>query len=220
MISKFDELSRLFDEIDDHLTEDVHFYVIGGAMLMYHGLKDATKDIDIIVDHETEFDQVQKTLKKLKFTTRVPTNEYKKVDLSQIFVRDDFRIDLFHKVVCKGFELSAAMKKRATRIAKLKHLAVWLCSNEDVLLFKTFTEREGDISDCLSLARQKSLDWGAILEEIEHQIQTSGNKVWITWIGERLDILEERGLQIPIMKEVNKLREAYFDDLEKNLHNK
>jgi len=30
-------------------------------------------------------------------------------------------------------------------------------------------------------------------------------------VGERLDILSERGVDIPIMKEVDKLREEYFD---------
>ncbi|MFH1916204.1 MAG: hypothetical protein ABIJ21_02985 [Nanoarchaeota archaeon] len=48
------------------------------------------------------------------------------------------------------------------------------------------------------------------------QIRTSGNKVWITWIGERLDILEERGLNIPIMKDIDSLREKFFGDFEKS----
>ncbi len=111
-------------------------------------------------------------------------------------------------------------EKRATCIKELAHLKVWLCSKEDVLLFKTFTERDGDLTDCMALAQQKKLDWKAVLSEIDHQIILSGNKIWITWIGERLDILEERGLQIPIMKEINKLREAFFKELETQVHKK
>ncbi|MEK6874968.1 MAG: SPASM domain-containing protein [Nanoarchaeota archaeon] len=78
MISKFEELNKLLDEIDTSLNKDVHFYVIGWAMLLYYGLKDATKDIDIIVDHENEFEQVQTVLKKLKFTTSDP-EEYERI---------------------------------------------------------------------------------------------------------------------------------------------
>ncbi len=111
MISNFNELNPLFEEIDRHLTSPVHFYVIGGAMLLYYGMKPVTKDIDIIVDAETEYHNALTALKNLNFKTKAPTFEYKKVDLNQILIRDDFRIDLFHKVVCKGFKLSTAMKK-------------------------------------------------------------------------------------------------------------
>jgi len=31
-----------------------------------------------------------------------------------------------------------------------------------------------------------------------------------------LDILEEKGIIIPIMKEIDKLRDEYFEELEKN----
>lgn len=215
MISKFEDLNKLFEDIDNNISEKVHFYVIGGAMLLYHGLKESTKDVDIVVDNEKEFLLIQRTLKKLNFVIKVPTFEYKRVNLSQIFIQEDFRIDLFHKLACKGFQLTDTMKKRALKIVELKHLMVSLCSNEDVFLFKTFTEREADITDCLSLAQKKKIDWNIILEEVKRQIKKSGNKVWITWVGERLDILEERDLEIPIMKEINKLREDYFNDYEK-----
>ena len=57
---------------------------------------------------------------------------------------------------------------------------------------------------------------GAVIKGVKSQIRSSGNNVWITWIGERLDVLEERGLEIPIIKEVDKLREEYFDMLDKS----
>ena len=215
MISDFEELNLLFEEIDKHLNQKAHFYIIGGAMLLYHGMKEATKDIDIIVDKESEFKTILHILKTLKFATKALTIEYGQIDISQIFVRKDFRIDLFHKTVCKGFQLSDAMVKRAEKVAALKNLSIYLCSPEDVFLFKTFTEREGDIMDCLALAQKKKIDWNIILEELKNQIRHSDSKIWVTWIGERLDILEERGLEIPIMKEVNKLREAYFAEYEK-----
>lgn len=214
MISNFKELDKLFEEIDNALDKTAHFFVIGGAMLLYHELKEATKDIDIIVDAKQEFLDVQSALKKAGFEARIPTFEYKNIDLNQIFMRADFRIDLFQRTVCKGFCLSEAMKKRALKIAELKHLKVFLCSKEDVFLFKTFTEREGDIEDCLAIA-QEGIDWGIILEELKNQIKTSGEHVWITLVGERLDILEARGLEIPVAAELNHLRELYFDDFEK-----
>ena len=96
---------------------------------------------------------------------------------------------------------------------KFHHLEILVCSKEDVFLFKTLTEREGDIQDCIALA-QHGLNWDAILEEILAQIKTTGKNIWITYVGERFDILEERGVVIPIMKKVNALRDTYFESLE------
>ena len=50
MISDFKEINRLLEEINESLAQKVHFFIIGGAMLLYHGIKPATKDIDIIVE--------------------------------------------------------------------------------------------------------------------------------------------------------------------------
>ena len=56
---------------------------------------------------------------------------------------------------------------------------------------------------------------GAVIKGVKSQIRSSGNNVWITWIGERLEILEDRGLTIPMMKEVNRLCEEYLDEYER-----
>ena len=214
MISKFDQLDVVFDGLDKTLSQKVHFYVIGGAVMLYHELKVGTKDVDIVVDSQKEFIATEKALKAIGFTTKLPSMEYKKFNLNQIFVKEDFRIDLFQRTVCKGFVLSQGMKKRAQKIRKLKRLMVSLCSTTDIFLFKTFTEREGDIADCISLT-QSAIDWDEMLDEINKQMKTSGNNVWITYIGERMDILLEGGIKIPIMDKIDRLREDYFDDCEK-----
>ena len=211
MISKFEDLSKLFEEINENIAEKVHYFVIGGATLLYHGLKPQTKDIDIVVNIFTEFKATENVLKKIGFSAKIPSVEYKKVAINQIFVRKDFRIDIFQKTICEGFVLSDSMQKRAHKIIEMKNITVSLCSLEDIFLLKTFTEREGDITDCIALA-EKGIDWNTILEELKKQIVESKQDVWITWVGERLDILEDRGLDIPIMKEVNELIEQYFDD--------
>jgi tRNA nucleotidyltransferase/poly(A) polymerase len=106
MISKFEQLNDLFNELDKTLNDKIDFYIIGGAVMLYHTLKTATKDVDIVVDSPKEFIATEKALRKINFTTKLPTAEYKKFDLNQIFIRGDFRIDLFQRTVCKGSENS------------------------------------------------------------------------------------------------------------------
>ena len=214
MIHEFEEINNLFIELDKKLSHHVNLYIIGGAAMLYRGLKPATKDIDVIVSTKTEFDELQNILLSANFIATIPGKEYERFSLNQIFVRDDFRIDLFQNNVCDKFSLSENMRKRAQTIIEHKYLRVHIISNEDLFLFKTITEREGDIDDCIQLLQQK-LSWDDILEELKHQ--TKEHNVWITWVAERLNLLQEKNLTIPIMKDIDKLCDEYYNKLEKRL---
>jgi len=213
MISNFKQLEKLFYEIDKQLKTEVTIYVIGGAVLLYHGLKPATKDIDVITADDHDYVTFENALTSINFKAKNPTGIYKKLNLGAILERDDYRIDVFNKTVCKMLALSEGMKKRAKEIINYNNLKVYLCSNEDIFIFKSVTEREGDLEDNISLV-QHGINWKIVFEEIILQIKTSGQDVWITWIGERFDNLEEKGINIPIMKDINKLRDEYFNRLE------
>lgn len=214
MISEFNQIEELFNEINKVMNRKVTAFIIGGAVMLYQGLKPATKDIDIVVKTKEEFTELQKALIKLQFTSKIPGAEYKHMNLNQVFQREDFRIDIFQKEVCGKFFLSLEMMQRAKTVIDLNHIKVVLSSNEDVFLFKTMTEREGDLEDCVSLA-QTGIEWDIIFSELKSQIKESKQNIWITWVGERLDLLEERGLTIPIMTEINKLRDPFFGEWEK-----
>ena len=216
MISKFNQIEELFKEIDSVLKRKIRIFVIGGVVLLRQGLKPATKDIDLIVETKEEFIILKNALNSINFTVKIPNIEYKNMNLNQIFLREDFRIDLFQKEVCGRFSISKGMMKRAVIILDLEKIKLAFCSNEDIFLFKTMTEREGDLEDCINLA-QRGIKWDIILNELKNQIKQSSQNVWITWVGERLDLLEDKGLNIPVMKEINQLREKYFEEYEKNI---
>lgn len=216
MISTFKEYTKLFEEIDAKINQDITIYVIGGAVMLYYDLKTATKDIDLVVQSSKEFQELNRIFKASKFVTKIPEKEYENFDLSQIYERSDIRIDLFENTVCKGFALTESMKKRAKEVLKLQHISVKLCSTTDIFMFKTFTERDGDIQDCIALAKL-GIEWSDMLDEINAQIALSKKPVWITYIGERLDLLVDKELEIPIMKEIDKLRIEYYKQLEEKL---
>ncbi len=116
-------------------------YIIGGAALLFEGLKPATKDIDLIIDNENEFTSFNKALVALNFKEEALTDFYKKMHLNKIMVRDDYRIDAFIKKVCRKFNLSKDMINRSEELISLKNIVVYKCSNEDIFLFKSMTER-------------------------------------------------------------------------------
>jgi len=213
MITNYDEVEELFKEISKAVEKRIRLFVIGGAVLLKQDLKDATKDIDLVVDTKEEFLELQKALEKLEFKLKIPGKEYEHMNLNQIFQKEDFRIDLFYKEVCGKFSLTEDMMQRANLVLDLEKLKVAHCSNEDIFLFKTMTEREGDLDDCIRLGIP-GLNWKIIIKELQNQIKQSKQDIWITWVGERLDLLEDKGLEIPIMNEFDKLRNKYFENLE------
>jgi predicted nucleotidyltransferase len=217
MISKFDDIKYLFEEINTEARFKINLFVFGGAVLLYHKLKRATKDIDAVVNTKEEYGEILRVLKKLKFENKRPTKEYDKMNLSGIFIKEDYRIDLFHKKICKGFSLSEGMIKRARKVFGFERISVYLVSLEDVFLLKSMTEREGDIEDCMELMK-KITNWNDMFLELKEQ--TKENEVWITWINERFILIERKGLKIPIAKEVEKLSKDYYKKLEEKLKEK
>ena len=214
MIENYKDYKKLFQEISKLVKIKLGMYVIGGAVLLYRDLKPATKDIDIVVRSIKEFDELYRVLKEMDFKPMSKNAGYEHLNISSILIRGDLQIDLFCEKVCSKFSFSKEMAKRSEEILLLGKVKVYLCSNEDVFAFKTMTDRAGDTDDCIALAK-RGLDWAVILKEIKYQVGHSGKDVWITWINERLELLEQTGVIIPIIKETQELTREYYKDLEK-----
>ncbi|HOW29873.1 MAG TPA: nucleotidyltransferase [archaeon] len=215
-ITDFTQISEAFDEIDKNIRNKINVYLIGGAVLLYHNAKPGTKDIDLIVNSKEEYESLINTLKKNDFTLEKPTREYHKLNLENILIKDNYRFDIFNKIVCNNLFLSENMIKRAKLIKEYKNIKLFACSLEDILVFKSITDRDGDIDDCQSIARTNP-NWNVILDEIKYQVEKSGKDVWITWFEERLNLLEDRKIIIPILKDIRKLSLEYYNQLEKKL---
>jgi len=178
---------------------------------MKRKMKPETKDIDVVVDSKAEFDRMQDAFRKAGFRPTLPTKEYDRLALLQIWVRGDFRVDIFCKMVCSRFSLSKGMKERSVRDnIRAKNIGLYVCSPEDIFLFKTMTEREGDYDDCVRIiANKDDFKWQIALNEAREQSRL-GQAVWITWITNRLEEFAERGMDIPILDEMIKLADGYI----------
>lgn len=213
MIETFTTYQTLFEEINQNIQTHLDIYVIGGAVLLHRDIKPSTKDIDIIVDTKSEFDELIRILRSLDFTDFTPNVAgYENFKLGRQMKQGDLQIDIFLKEVCSKFTFSKEMIRRSENIISLDNVKVYLSSNEDVFAFKTMTDRPGDLDDCIALA-QRGLEWEVIFDEIISQIKLSGKDIWITWINERLINLEERGVVIPILDKTDKLSVQYLESV-------
>src|SRR4030067_3312454 len=167
-----DYLQQEFDKTASKINQPVTLFLIGGGGLAFYGLKDATKDIDIIIDGQKELQTLTTALKSLNYKkpdSAVITRAYNKMRANEILENaDGFRWDIFVKKVCNALTFSNAMKTRAHEEWAKGKLKIQIASKEDIFLFKGITEREADLDDMRLLA-ESGLDWKTIKQECRSQ---------------------------------------------------
>ncbi len=191
MVKDFDigKLDRLMEEIGSNLHTEVKAYLIGGFAMMKNGIKDSTKDVDIVFNTEEEAKIFIDSAIEIGFLPdKDLPNEYEEMDMITVLRdQEERRFDIFVKQVLKGLTLTTDMQDRGKTI-EYSHLKILIGSNEDIFLFKSITSRPADLEDMRNLARTGSIDWKVIEREANNQPTP-----W-RWIGRlygRLTDLEE-----------------------------
>jgi len=204
MISNNKSLDALFNEIGKELDKKVAIYVFGGAALMFAGLKDATKDIDVVLETKEELKTFTDTLKRLGFKSMTLTEEYKNMKLDGIYNRKDDRFDVFLKIICNNLVLSKNMISRSKAKDQYGNLLVKLLSFEDIFLLKSIFSREGDYEDCVALFKT-GINWDTIYDEINSQCKDSPANLWKSHLLARIESMQEREhIQVPIYNKILK----------------
>lgn len=198
MISDTKNLDTLFDEIGSGLNKKVNMYVFGGAALMFAGLKDATKDIDVVLETKEELETVVCALKRLGFGSIPLTEEYKNLKLEGIYGRKNERFDIFLKIICGKLALSKNMVSRSKIKSRHSNLSVNVLSFEDIFLLKSVFFRAGDYEDCVALFKT-GINWDTIYDEITDQCKDNPANVWKSHLLARIEDMQEREhIRVPI----------------------
>jgi len=205
------ELEELLVKIGLKTEKSMNIYMIGGCALSFKGLKETTKDIDIIVTNKDDFNTFNKAMVENGFqSTSDKESEFYLTALA-VYRKKESRIDVFLKQVGKMLFLTKSMIQRAEKYKKYEKLDVYLISNEDIFLFKTMASREGDIYDCDRIMRTK-INYDIIYDEIIEQSKEEGKR-WFFWIYESLCRLEDfNGIRTPIKKKVFALVKKHWKE--------
>ena len=210
-------LQQEFDKLDAK-TQPATLYLIGGGAMAFYGLKEATKDIDIILTNTEQLNSLLTALSKSGYNKPAQTlitKSYCKMQTNAIMENTDgFRWDLFINKVCNALTLSEAIKQRAKPLYKGNHLTILITSKEDIFLFKGITEREADLDDMRILA-ESGLDWKLISRECQMQSAAAGVP-WEMALSQNLRDLNQRyHIDSPIAKEIRRVAEEKLEKLSK-----
>lgn len=205
-IKKFEKayIMKELEKTGSALKRKIKIFLIGGCAMSFRELKTATKDIDIVFVSPEGLKDFASALRSLGYREAVKLpDEYKNIGASAILRNNDgFQCDLFYKQVCRGLEITERMEGRSQYFKTFRNLHVHLVSPEDIFLFKSMTEREGDLEDMRILATA-GLDWNKIKEECLLQER---RKIWEAFLVDRLEELEKRfHIKAPITGELKKL---------------
>ncbi len=195
----------LFRLLGHTIRNPLEIYLIGGEVMRMRGLKRATKDVDIVVADETSFSVLRDAVTKLGYRP-LGGEEISMMDRrlkpSGIFVREDYpRIDIFTHTIARALILSKPMIMRAEQI-NIGRLILRMASNEDLLLLKSVTEREGDVYDMIQLAKVVGFDWRIVMGELMNQEKETGRQFCLELL-ESIEAIEKgTGLKVSIHRQL------------------
>ena len=224
----------LFEELSRNIITDVNLYIIGGENMRIKGLKQRTKDCDIILDNEQALQSIITALEKMGYVSKNEKSlskddsrvgPFKKFSHSN---RSD--IEIFYNDVLRKLYLSNRMKQRAEAKEIFSHdhnkLKIYLLANEDIFLLKAVTDREGDLYDMAKLVQAGNFDWNIVWNELEEQEKDTSYHFSNIILNSIDDFIEQTNIKPPFYKKlihktidenicklVVKNKGVYLDDL-------
>ena len=196
------ELRRL----GDTLARPARLHVIGGAAMAFRGQKASTKDIDIVVDSETESDALVNGLLGIGYADPSDLPEpYRRMGARRVLENaDGFAWDVFVREVV-GFEFSDRMRTRVEAWMASGQLTVFAAAPEDIFAFKALTDRERDRDDMNSLFTN-GLDQSIIREEVLVQAERRTGKRFAAFFYRGLEeFVDKHGVLYPGLDEFEAL---------------
>ena len=194
-------------------TKKIQVYLVGGGAMAIRGEKDATKDVDLILEHEEDAEELGGALISLGFEVNIqpPMECQGLVDAKIMTALIGMRVDIFVKTVCHKLVFSPGMKNRSEFYGNYGNISLSICSREDIFLLKSVTERGRDLDDMIVLFR-KSIKKDALLTECQIQGQYDDlldGRIWEAFLLRKIEEMEEKyGVSIPWKRELRRTAEA------------
>ncbi len=207
-ISCREDVEELFEQLGKSLARPVPLLVIGGAAMMEYGLKDSTKDIDIVCNSEDDKEEVLRCASILGYELVWPRDRHARLGLNRIAIKGGHTLDIFPAKISYSFGLSDAMWERARKHKATGMADIRYASPEDIFIMKLIANRPGDAPDCAALV-SVGLDFDAVYKEIESQYHNASEQenqnLWIIYIEEGIARLLDFGMTVPIADKISLL---------------
>jgi len=213
MLADKEFLESLLSHIGKKLKHEVEGLLIGGNAMLYYGLKEQTKDLDIVFFNRKDMTGIIQIIKnhpiykKAKVLPELPyeikPELRKKGEPTVIGDTDTPRFDLFYK-----FVFSVDIKKffdETKRSIRFELLKLKIIEPEGLIFLKAVTGRPIDLEDIIRIVKNLEIDWKKLLNNIKEYFKIDKRPVWFI-LGTFFDINQKEKI-IPefLLNEVAKL---------------
>ncbi|MFH1065244.1 MAG: hypothetical protein V1734_01935 [Nanoarchaeota archaeon] len=194
---KIEEQERMLLAISKAMKRKITAYAIGGTAMMFYGIKDATKDIDIVFETEKERAAFKEAALKAGYEGMDPIIVYRqKKNKPDMVKAGEARIDLFLNEIIV-FSFSEGMRQRAKKAYQFgDNLLLKVADLHDIILLKCATDREKDMIDAAGIIKNTKIDWNIIIKEAENQMKL-GKDIALLELGDFFDRINSKGKLIP-----------------------
>ena len=207
------EQEEILSLIGYNLKKKIRCFVIGGSAMLYYKLKDATKDIDIVLLNGEDREYVLKTMKILGYAERSSKILYiNKKNVPILLQRGQDRFDLFNRKII-NLNFSDNMADRAKLVYEYSNLIANVVSPEDIIILKCATDRAGDRLDAANIIKNTNINWNILLEESIAQMKLVGDVIILSLYEFLLELKEDLQIEVPddIIKKLEKECEEILD---------
>jgi len=191
------EQEDIFKLIGSSLKKKIECFVIGGSAMLYYKLKEATKDIDIVLLKESDRQYILKTMKALGYAERSSKILYvNKKNVPILLQRGQDRLDLFNRKII-NLKFSDGMIDRVNLVYEYGNLTAKIASREDIIILKCATDRAGDRMDASNIIKSANINWNALFEESMNQMNLIGDVIPLNLYQFLLELKEDLQVEIP-----------------------
>lgn len=197
-----EEVLSILKKVGGMCPRQIPVYLIGGGAMALRGEKDATRDLDLVLESQDDADEIKKAFERVGFVVdaRRPDECHALVDAAILSKPAGLRADIFVGKVCNKLRFSDGMRKRAVLVDNLGKVKLFICAREDIFLLKSVTERTRDLDDMMSLFRS-GLSRDTILGECDLQSALAGfreSRIWEAFLLVKIQEMEKRfGISVP-----------------------
>lgn len=164
-------IDRELGNIGTRAKKPISIYLIGGCAMSFRGLKESTKDMDIVFKSKADHGVFCGALFGAQYFKPLQVvAEYAHLGAMEMFEnKDKFHLDLFVERVCGKMKLSSGVVARSEFYKSYGKMSVYLVAKEDIFLFKSLASegRKRDLDDMRVL--YPNLDWKAMEKELKSQ---------------------------------------------------
>lgn len=208
---------ELFSLIGRTLKKEIKCFAAGGTAMMFQNIKETTKDVDIIFENKQDYNNFRYALISLgakEFEKKIVNPQR----VSSVLALGEARFDLFLEYIIH-FKLTNTIISRIKEVHEFSNLIVKIISPEDIILFKSVADREGNRVDVANILKVTNIKWDTILEEAEAQTKDSELFFSAFLYNFLIGIKEDFNIEIPkdFLSKLEKLTKKALEEAEKRL---